>query len=950
MSESFSNFRQQDMVPQQQQQSYQPNNRRSLDISSKRRIPREVRFGNYVLGSTLGEGEFGKVKLGWRKDGKNPSQAAIKLIKRDSIPTGSEKEGKIYREITALKKLRHPNIVRLVEVLQNDKYIGIVLEYASGGELFDYILDHRYLKESLACRLFAQLVSGVDYMHAKGIVHRDLKLENLLLDKHKNIIITDFGFVNSFHNANNDLMKTSCGSPCYAAPELVVSSEPYEGKKVDIWSCGVILYAMLAGYLPFDDDPENPDGSNIARLYHYITTTPLTFPEYIQPTPRDLLRRILVSNPNKRISLKDIRSHQWLAPHAPFLSVTPMEWDRNYRSSKVLTQQDKINRRMSLMENPTSASLMLNKQNARSYSTHNVQAALYSNPAAPQTSRTVAIPSAEGSPVTSPVRQAKTPASSNQQNSYSTVNLTNTDSSTGNHSNGSSVNTNSSNMTQGTPVTRHSRSESTASLALQAVVDADFEIKRRYSNGSDIVTTTPVRNSTQRPISFAPILSDNKNFETIKESPEHQKMLPPPVPVFKNPANSNMKLPSSRTSKPRPTSYHPSYTPSNDLSFIASTNFSENSLKVGNGRPKVSNNSAFSSTSESLMSTSIKEYSPGSIGQTNTEPEYTDNIDETIDDKIDNSDESSDKSTKHKIDSVMSEKHTRRNSFAMDLLTNAMDTLSMISKVTTAQPVNPHDSVNDVTNKTEIYNEKSKENLTINEGKSMGNSNMNNSKLSEIDESEKENVGIPKAVVTKPRSNQILSNSNLIAAGTSASIPSASTPTEPKYKRFSLLTFYQSVPGPTAPGNYVVNNVESIAEDTITNINVKNNSQTSSEDISPKSTTIPANTATSITNSYKATSPLPDTQNESSSTIVVNASTNTTAPKQRKVSSNNANQSSNNIYPKPKTVRKPLEPSNVKTERRVSGIYGHDKPDKVERETSTARKVMDFFKRRSMRI
>ncbi|GMF77757.1 unnamed protein product [[Candida] boidinii] len=239
----------------------------------------------------------------------------------------------------------------------------------------------------MACRLFAQLVSGVDYMHSKGIVHRDLKLENLLLDKHKNIIITDFGFVNSFHG--NDFMKTSCGSPCYAAPELVVSSEPYEGRKVDVWSCGVILYAMLAGYLPFDDDPQNPDGDNIARLYHYITHTPLTFPEYIQPTPRDLLRKIIVSNPRKRIDLKQVRSHPWLAPHAPFLSVTPVEWDRNHRSTRqrtVLTAAERNNRRLSLMENPTSASFMLNKSNMKSYSTQNVSAILYSNPAAPQTS------------------------------------------------------------------------------------------------------------------------------------------------------------------------------------------------------------------------------------------------------------------------------------------------------------------------------------------------------------------------------------------------------------------------------------------------------------------------------------------------------------------------------------------------------------------------------------
>lgn len=307
---------------------------------------REVRFGDYVLGSTLGQGEFGKVKLGWRKDGKQPEQVAIKLIRKDTVPPKSSRETKVFREINALKLLTHPNIVRLEEVIQNDKYIGIVLEYASGGELFDHILTHRYLKDNVACRLFSQLISGVHYLHSKGIVHRDLKLENLLLDKHKNIIITDFGFANSFKAAADgsihDLMSTSCGSPCYAAPELVVSDSKYVGRKVDVWSCGVILYAMLAGYLPFDDDPANPDGDNITQLYRYITTTPLTFPEYIQPMPRDLLRKILVSDPTRRLDLQAVRSHSWLAPHAHFLSVTPLEWDRSFLRQPVQQAQQQV--------------------------------------------------------------------------------------------------------------------------------------------------------------------------------------------------------------------------------------------------------------------------------------------------------------------------------------------------------------------------------------------------------------------------------------------------------------------------------------------------------------------------------------------------------------------------------------------------------------------------------
>jgi protein-serine/threonine kinase len=317
-----------------------PARRQDYSRSASRR--KDVQFGDYVLGQTLGEGEFGKVKLGWKRDGS--SQVAIKLIRRDSVQNHPGRLPKIYREISILRDLAHPNIVRLHEMVETERHIGIILEYASGGELFDYILNHRYLKDPAARRLFAQLVSGVGYLHKKGIVHRDLKLENLLLDQNRNIIITDFGFANTFdpkdllgdeieYNLTNkdfvrklkldrldargmrrgDLMQTSCGSPCYAAPELVVSDSLYTGRKVDVWSCGVILYAMLAGYLPFDDDPANPEGDNINLLYKYITTTPLTFPEYVSPHARDLLRRILVPDPRKRADLFEVARHSWLS-------------------------------------------------------------------------------------------------------------------------------------------------------------------------------------------------------------------------------------------------------------------------------------------------------------------------------------------------------------------------------------------------------------------------------------------------------------------------------------------------------------------------------------------------------------------------------------------------------------------------------------------------------------
>lgn len=518
--------------------------RQSFHTKSSRKPNKEIRFGSYVLGSTLGEGEFGKVKLGWKKDGSQPSQVAIKFIRRDSIPRGSERESKVHREINALKRLSHPNIVTLEEVLQNDKYIGIVLEYASGGELFDYILKHRYLKDSLACRLFSQLVSGVHYMHTKGIVHRDLKLENLLLDKHKNIIITDFGFVNSF-GTHNDLMKTSCGSPCYAAPELVISNEPYESRKVDVWSCGVILYAMLAGYLPFDDDPQNPEGDNIARLYQYITTTHLTFPEYIEPMPRDLLRRILVPNPRKRLTLKEVRGHQWLTPHAPFLSVTPVEWDMNYKNNNennaniMKTQRNLVKndiRRYSLIDTTSS-----------SFQNHNVSNHnFFSNPLPPQTSsnHAIALPSSTSS--TSIGEQYKfSPRTHQRSNSV--------------------------------------QSYSSASLALQAVVDADeirhttttpIEIKRRNSDASKKQPTAAFiqslpRSTTHTGITTLNDVRESRIKETIQEQPSlnspftnnnNTDFIVPKIPKSSDnyhQVQTNQKLPGPGARKPRPTSYHP---------------------------------------------------------------------------------------------------------------------------------------------------------------------------------------------------------------------------------------------------------------------------------------------------------------------------------------------------------------------------------------------------------
>ncbi|KAG5420917.1 hypothetical protein I9W82_000007 [Candida metapsilosis] len=501
-----------------------------MHSAMQKRVQREVRFGAYVLGSTLGEGEFGKVKLGWRKDGKFPSQVAIKLVKRSTIAKDSDSEVKIHREINSLKLLNHPNIVNLVEVMKSGKYVGIVLEYASGGELFDYILQHKYLKEPVAKKIFAQLVSGVDYMHSKGLIHRDLKLENLLLDKHKNVIISDFGFVNSCTDRTNDLMKTSCGSPCYAAPELVLTQSPYEGKKADIWSLGVIMYAMLSGYLPFDDDPENEDGADIIKLYHYICKTPLTFPEYVSPLARDLLRKIIVSDPRRRIGMDAIRNHPLLSSYAALLSIRQPEWDRIYRekhaasstsvaAAALAEQQTPVyNKRFSMINTPTgSSSLMgpsmyhhqqmshLQSQSARPQPTTSEHTRSYSS-----TSISLLYASPAMSTSTSP-KPADIPDNVSPKKPSSV-------SPTRGHQKSASI----------------SNSSSSASIALKSVVNDDSGARAaaNYPTPSTISTI---------------IESPSKPGSTASGLPPTSKLLPP---------KDFAKLPPAGK-KPRPTSYHP---------------------------------------------------------------------------------------------------------------------------------------------------------------------------------------------------------------------------------------------------------------------------------------------------------------------------------------------------------------------------------------------------------
>jgi 5'-AMP-activated protein kinase catalytic alpha subunit len=179
------------------------------------------------------------------------------------------------------------------------------MEYCPGGELFDYIVKHQRVKEKEACRFFQQIIAGVEYIHKLGVVHRDLKPENLLLDHSKNIKLVDFGLSNTYQPG--ELLKTACGSPCYAAPEMIAGHK-YVGIKVDMWSCGIILYALICGYLPFEDPNTN-------QLYKKILSGEFKTPEFLSLEAKDLLKGILNTDPEKRFSIDQVRRHRWFNQH-----------------------------------------------------------------------------------------------------------------------------------------------------------------------------------------------------------------------------------------------------------------------------------------------------------------------------------------------------------------------------------------------------------------------------------------------------------------------------------------------------------------------------------------------------------------------------------------------------------------------------------------------------------
>ncbi|XP_074095260.1 serine/threonine-protein kinase MARK2 isoform X2 [Cotesia typhae] len=272
-------------------------------LSSRSRTSEEPHIGKYKLLKTIGKGNFAKVKLA--KHIPTGKEVAIKIIDKTQLNPGSLQ--KLFREVRIMKMLDHPNIVKLFQVIETEKTLYLVMEYASGGEVFDYLVLHGRMKEKEARAKFRQIVSAVQYCHQKKIIHRDLKAENLLLDSEMNIKIADFGFSNEFTPGNK--LDTFCGSPPYAAPELF-QGKKYDGPEVDVWSLGVILYTLVSGSLPFD-------GSTLRELRERVLRGKYRIPFYMSTDCENLLKKFLVLNPTKRASLevrgdKNIMKDKWM--------------------------------------------------------------------------------------------------------------------------------------------------------------------------------------------------------------------------------------------------------------------------------------------------------------------------------------------------------------------------------------------------------------------------------------------------------------------------------------------------------------------------------------------------------------------------------------------------------------------------------------------------------------
>ncbi|KAJ6227022.1 protein kinase [Anaeramoeba flamelloides] len=261
-------------------------------------LPRKC-IQNYEFVSVMSETRLGKIRIGKHKITKR--QVVIKSLEKKKVQLENGAKERLKREVKILKIVEHPHIVRLLEFLQDEKNWYIVTEYLEHGELFDFIVAHEKLTENTARRFFREIISGIEYCHKLGIVHRDLKPENLLLDHNHRVKVIDFGFSN--FTLPNQLLETPCGSPHYVSPEIILG-KGYDGAKCDIWACGVILYVLLVGDLPFKN--KNPQ-----LLMKQILSGKYYVPNFVSEEAKDLISRMITLNPTERITLEEIQMHPW---------------------------------------------------------------------------------------------------------------------------------------------------------------------------------------------------------------------------------------------------------------------------------------------------------------------------------------------------------------------------------------------------------------------------------------------------------------------------------------------------------------------------------------------------------------------------------------------------------------------------------------------------------------
>ena len=254
-------------------------------------------LSNYEIKETIGAGSFSVVKLGINKFTKE--KIAIKILRKKEMQREEDKS-RLEREINILKKLHHINIIKIFKIEEEQNKCFMIMEYCENRDLFNYIVAHQKLSEEETAYFFYQLINGLDYIHHNNIVHRDLKPENLLLSKGNILKIIDFG-ISCYYFPKKKLLSTPCGSPHYASPEMVLGNK-YSGRKIDIWSCGIIIYVMICGYLPFE-------APSSMLLFRKIVECKVDYPDFVSDDAIDIMNKILEVDPYKRINIEQIKKH-----------------------------------------------------------------------------------------------------------------------------------------------------------------------------------------------------------------------------------------------------------------------------------------------------------------------------------------------------------------------------------------------------------------------------------------------------------------------------------------------------------------------------------------------------------------------------------------------------------------------------------------------------------------